>query len=240
MALAEDERLALALVELADTMNPDFDPAEHLRALARRGAELPAVAASGLVLSGEDGVPRFAAASDARAREVVRAELRAGTGPSLDCLRDGGRVVSRDLDADRDRWPGVAESALEAGFATAAALPMRLRDEVIGALTLFGAVPSGLDDRALRLGRALADMATIGILQRRARRESDLVTEQLRAALNSRVIIEQAKGVLAARHGIGVEAAFELLRRRARDNNLRLTAVAAEVVEGTAGSAPGP
>ena len=163
-------------------------------------------------------------------------ELQADEGPCLDCLRTGQPVGNEDLTSAHARWPRFAAEALEAGFHSVQALPLRLRGTVIGALNLFhtDAVESGRADA--EVAQAFADVATIAILQHRAVREAQVVNEQLNRALNSRIVIEQAKGVLAEREGLDVQQAFGTLRRHARNHNVRLADLADDVVTGKVGA----
>ena len=160
-------------------------------------------------------------------------EVQHDQGPCLDCYRTGEAVDCADLTTATERWPNFAPEALAAGFTSVHALPMRLRNEVIGSLNLLRRPSGSLDQADLTAAQALADVATIGILQHRAAEEARLLAEQLQYALNSRVTIEQAKGVLSERSGIDAEAAFEALRRYARNNNQRLVEVAQGVVDRT-------
>jgi hypothetical protein len=132
------------------------------------------------------------------------------------------------------RWPVFAEEARRTGFASVHALPMRLRNDVIGALNLFDTQPATLTEETLALAQALADVATIGLLQERVIRRGEVLAEQLQGALNSRILIEQAKGVIAERRGTNVGEAFTLLRRAARDRNRRLSDLANDIVDGSA------
>jgi GAF domain-containing protein len=150
----------------------------------------------------------------------------------VDCFHTGQPVSVADLSTG-GRWPRFTAAAAEVGFAAVHALPMRLRSEVIGALNFFDTSPGALDQGKLRIGQALADVATIGLLQQRAIHRSGVVTEQLQTALNSRVLIEQAKGILAERLHLDVADAFALLRSRARNHNRRLSDLAQAIVEGT-------
>ena len=137
------------------------------------------------------------------------------------------------MTAAAERWPRFAAAAEEAGFAAVQALPMRLRDQVIGALNLFAATPGAFDPAGIRIGQALADVATIGLLHERSMRESNALNEQMQTALNSRVVIEQAKGKLAERFGLDMDRAFGILRDQARARNLRLAELAQSFVNGT-------
>ena len=229
-------------VELADTLVAGYDLMEFLRVLAERCVELLEVDAAGLLLADAGGVLRLVAASTEQARILELFQIQDDVGPCVDCYRTGQVVSVADISAAgaAGRWPRFAEAAREAGFAGVHAIPMRLRDQVIGTLNLFGAVPGDLDPAVARAARALVDVATIGILQERAVREREIVAGQLQVALNSRVVIEQAKGILAERLKVTPDAAFMLLRRYARDHNHRLTELAGDVIRGTAPMLGGP
>jgi hypothetical protein len=155
----------------------------------------------------------------------------------MDAFRTAAAVVNADLGANRQRWPNFAEAAQATGFVSVHALPLRLRATVIGALNLFCSRPGPLTAADVRTGQALADVATIGILAQRSMHQSDLLSVQLQQALNSRVAIEQAKGVLAERLRITLDAAFVLLRAHARNHNLRLSDLARDVADGSSTAA---
>jgi GAF domain-containing protein len=224
--------LAETFVELTDTMVADFDVIDFLHILTGRSTELLDVSAAGLLLADPRGELRVVAASTEAARLLELFQLQADQGPCLDCFRSGQPVMSGNLAADQ-RWPRFAAAASQAGFAAVQALPMRLREQVIGALNLFRATGGDFDPASIRVGQALADVATIGLLHERSMRRSDILNEQLQAALNSRVVIEQAKGRLAERLGIDMNQAFTILRDHARQTNQRLSDVARAFVDGT-------
>jgi GAF domain-containing protein len=228
----DGQLLSEAFVELTDTMVADFDVIDFLHVLTSRSVELLDVSAAGLLLADPRGELRVVAASSEAARLLELFQLQSDQGPCLDCFRSGRPVAAASLSADR-RWPRFAAAAGQAGFAAVQALPMRLRDQVIGALNLFRAAPGAFDPASVRVGQALADVATIGLLHERSMRRSDTLNEQLQAALNSRVIIEQAKGKLAERLGIDVNQAFTVLRDQARNRNQRLSDLARAFVDGT-------
>ena len=230
------DRLAEAFVELADTLVDDFDVGEFLPVLTGRCAELAGVAAAGLLLAEPGGALRWVAASDERLRAVELAQLRTTEGPTVDAFASGAAVVEPDL-AAAGRWPGFTASATAAGFAAVDAVPMRLRAQVIGALSLFRTAPGPLDPAALRTATALAEVATIGLLQQRSIHHHQLVAAQLQEALTSRVTIEQAKGKVAEQLGVEMDAAFAALRGYARAANLKLSEVAAAVVAGRTSAA---
>jgi len=235
MAARVDERLAQVFVELADTLVAGFDLMEFLHMLTERCVELLEVDAAGLLLADGGGTLRLVAASTEQARVAELFQIQNDEGPCLDCYRSGQVVISRDIGAEQAaaRWPRFAAAAREMGFAGVHAIPMRLRDQVIGTLNLFRAAPDGMDLAVARAAQALVDVATIGILQERAVHQQEVVAGQLQIALNSRVLIEQAKGVLAERLRITPDEAFIVLRRYARDHNHQLTELAGDVIRGT-------
>src|SRR3984957_1730562 len=228
----DGQLLSETFVELTDTMVADFDVIDFLHLLTARSARLLHVAAVGLLLADPRGELRVVAASSEAARLLELLQLEGDQGPCLDCFRSGLPVTSADLSAD-DRWPQFADAARLAGFAAVQALPMRLRDQVVGALNLFRDAPGGFDPDDVRVGQALADVATIGLLHERSMRRRDALNEQLQSALNSRVVIEQAKGKLAERLGLDMGEAFAVLRDHARSSNRRLSEVARAFVDGT-------
>ena len=225
--------LARTLVELADTLVDDFDVVELLTLLADRCVEVLDVAAAGLMLVAPEGDLRVVASSSEEMRLVELFELQAQEGPCPDCYRTGQRTLSRDLVEDEARWPRFGPVALKAGFRSVHALPMRLRGVTIGALNLFRADEGVLDDADIVAAQALADVATIGILQHRAALQAHIVIDQLNNALQSRISIEQAKGVIAERSRLDMDQAFAWLRHHARSSNLLLLDVAHAVIDGT-------
>jgi transcriptional regulator with GAF, ATPase, and Fis domain len=228
--MTREERLSRTFVELADTLVSGFDVVDFLHMLTLRCAELSEVEAVGLMLTDQRGRLRIVAASSEQVHLVELFQIQNEEGPCLDCYHTGEPVGSDDL-SDEPRWPSFAREAVAGGFRTVEALPMRLRDAVIGALNLFGARPGGLSPQSVLVAQALADVATIGLLSERTLRERELMAEQLQTALNTRVLIEQAKGVLAERSGLDMAEAFETMRGFARDHNMRIATVAEAVIE---------
>ncbi|MFW6694135.1 ANTAR domain-containing protein [Streptomyces sp. MAR4 CNX-425] len=230
---SREEGLAAAFVELADTLVSDFDVEQHVRSLARHCARLVDVTAAGVVLAADTGTAPTASASDEHTHALELAGLEWGEGPAADCRRTARELPPTALAHPRARaeWPRFTGRALELGFVLVAAAPMRARGTAVGALTLYHDRPGAPTAAQLRLGRALADVATIGILQQRALAERSAVAAQLQNALDSRVVIEQAKGALSQRRSIAVDEAFRLLRGHARNTRRPLTDVAREVVE---------
>lgn len=224
--------LARTLVELADTLVDDFDVVELLTLLADRCVDVLDVSAAGLMLAAPDGDLRVVASSSEEMRLVELFELQSQEGPCPECYRTGEPAMAQDLAADKDLWPLFGPVALEAGFRSVHALPMRLRGVTIGALNLFRSDAGRLEEADVVAAQALADVATIAILQHRAAMQAHLVVDQLNHALNSRVMIEQAKGVIAERSGLDMEDAFRWLRDFARSRNLLLVDVAQSVIDG--------
>ena len=224
--------LAQTMVELADTLVDDFDVVELLTVLADRCVELFQVNAAGLMLVAPGGELAVVASSSEAMRVLEVLEVQAEEGPCLDCFRSGVPVLNTSLAASVARWPTFAPQATQAGFLSVHALPMHLRNQVIGALNLFSDRIDELDGSDVLAAQAFADVATIAILQHRAITEAQLVNQQLNQALTSRIVIEQAKGVLAERSGIEMNEAFSRLRTYARNHNLRLVQVADDVIAG--------
>jgi hypothetical protein len=216
----DGQLLSDTFVELTDTMVAGFDVIDFLHVLTDRSVQLLDVAAAGLLLADPRGELRVVAASSEAARLLELFQLQNDQGPCLQCFRSGQPVHVADLGAEATRWPRFAPAARKAGFAAVQALPMRLREQVI-------------DSADIRVGQALADVATISLLHERSMRHSDALNEQLQTALNSRVLIEQAKGKLAERLSLDMDQAFNLLRDFARNRNLRLSDLARSFVDGT-------
>jgi len=225
-------RLSQVFVELADTLVTDFDVVEFLTTLADRSVELLQASEAGVLLADETDMLHSIASSNETARLLDLFELQNEEGPCLDCFRSGEQLINQSL-APPNRWPRFSPEARRLGFTTVHALPMRLRGRIIGAVNVFATSPPVLTKSQVEIGQALADVATIGLLQERSVREARVLTEQLQSALSSRVVIEQAKGMLAERRHIDVDAAFQLLRAHARRTNQRLSVVAGAVLDGS-------
>lgn len=230
MSAVESTELVRVFVEVADTLVDEFDLVEFLHMVTVRTSELVDAQAAGLLLSDEHGALQFMAASDEGTEILELFQVQAHEGPCQDCYRTGTHVVNADLRNASERWPLFAPRAVEAGFRAVHAFPMRLRKEVIGALNLFSTNAHQMDPHDMDVVQALADVATIGLLQERTIRQSELLSEQLQGALNSRVVIEQAKGVVAQLYDRSVDEAFDLLRSYSRRHRVRLGDVAREAV----------
>ena len=228
--------LADAFVGLADTLVDDYDVIDILDRLVSHSVALLAADAAGIMLVDLQGRLRVVASSSEESDWTELMQIQADEGPCIECVRTGQPVTVTDLDEAERRWPRLTaalreRSSPEAGrFRSVHALPLRLRGEAIGGMNLFHTRPGPLPDADLRLGQALADVATIGILQERTIRHGEVLSQQLQHALNIRVIIEQAKGVLAQLGTLPMDAAFEHLRRHARSNRMLLGDVARRVV----------
>lgn len=231
MTTVSPQRLAQVFVEVSDTLVDDFDLIDFLQMLAVRTAELAEAPVVGIVLADPHGQLRFMAASQEDARLLELFQLQNDEGPCLDAFRAIQPVVNTDLGQAAGRWPQFAPHAAAAGYRTVHAFPLRLRAQAIGALNIFGTGQEpALADDDISVVQSLADMASIALLQERAIRRGEVLTEQLQRALNSRVIIEQAKGALAQARGVTVDQAFQILRSHARSHHQRLGDVAQAVV----------
>ncbi len=231
--MTREAALVRSLVEMADTLVDDFDVIDLLTGLTDRCVSLLDVSAAGVMLASPAGSLGLVASSSEAMRLLELFELQAQEGPCLDAFRTGERVEHQDLQAGAGRWPSFGTAATEAGFRSALALPLRLRDVTLGALNLLSVSRAPMDEADVVVARAFADLATLSITQHRVSAEAQRLNEQLSAALASRVVIEQAKGVIAERAGIDLADAFSRLRAHARHGNLRLTDVAQAAIDGT-------
>ncbi len=223
-----EAQLAEAFVWLADSLVEGFDVIELLDELTRHCIEFLDVDAAGLLLTDRRGRLNVVAASTEQSSLAGLFAVQAVEGPSLDCFRLRRPVLVSDLEEQpiRRRWPHFVEVAQAHGFQAAHSLPLRLRTSSLGALTLFATTATAMSPSDLRIGQALADTATIAILQQRSIADHNHVVEQLQRALTSRLVIEQAKARLAERRGIPLDAAFSLLRTYARAHSVRLSDLA--------------
>jgi GAF domain-containing protein len=238
MTTVSAERLAKTFVEVSDTLVDEFDLIDFLHTLTVRAVDLVGATAAGLLLADQRGRLEFMAASDENTRLLELFQVQSSEGPCLDAFRTAAPVVNADLGTATARWPQFAPRATAAGFRSVHAFPLRLRNEVIGALNLFGSdSASALDSADIPVVQALADVATIALLQERTIRRGEVLSEQLQGALNSRIVIEQAKGAIAQANDVSVDEAFTLLRDYARRNNRRLSEVARTIFSDSDGVA---
>jgi transcriptional regulator with GAF, ATPase, and Fis domain len=229
---SREQLLATTFVDLADTLVADFDVIDFLHTLATRSVELLDVDAAGIMLADGQGGLHVMASSAEEARLLELYELQNDEGPCLDCFRTGRPVARDNLPAMRASWPAFTEELRQLGFHSAQALPMRLRDQTIGALNLFRLEPGRLTEADLGIGQAMADVATVGLIQERAIAASELLATQLQTALHSRVQLEQAKGILAERTGLPMDQSFQLMRDYARSRGRRLSDIATQIIDG--------
>jgi hypothetical protein len=225
-----------AFVSLATRLAMGYDVVDLLTGLAADCARLLDVGAAGLLLADVRGVLHVLASSSEQTRQLEIFQLQRDEGPCLDCYRTGVPVAVPDLELEQGTWPVFVPAAQAAGFASVHALPLRLREEVLGTMGLFGTVPGPLGEQDLLLGQALADVASVALVQDRIAADQDLLNEQLQTALGSRLVLEQAKGALAQAGGLDMTQAFASLRGYARGHNLRLTDVAQAIVDRTLAS----
>lgn len=228
---AREDQIADAFVELADSLVADFDVVDLLHRLIDRTLDLLDADAAGIMLADPHGRLQVLASSSHVMQVLELFELQADSGPCLDAYRTGRPVTPSDLTVMRGRWPQFTEHAQKSGFASAQSIPMRLRSEVIGALNIFRRREGALSDGDLKLAQALADVATVALITDRTMTARELLADQLQEALSSRVLLEQAKGMLAERASISTEKAYTLIRDQARRSGRTLRSVAAQVVD---------
>jgi hypothetical protein len=231
--MAREDLIADTFVGIVDSLVDEFDIIDMLTGLTVGCVDLGLATASGILLADENAKLRVMAASNERAHLLELFQLQNDEGPCLEAFSTGAPVVHPDLSTAHDRWPRFAPEAVRAGFLSVQAFPLRLRAAVIGAMNLFSAERRDIDEPGAHLAQALADVASIAILQDQMVRQSDVRAGQLQHALDSRVAIEQAKGMLAERAHVDMDQAFTMLRSHARSSRLLLTTVALQVVEGT-------
>ncbi len=222
-----------SLVEMADTLVDDYDVVDMLTGLADRCVSLLGVAAAGVMLAAPSGSLGLVASSCETMRLLELFELQAEEGPCMDAFRTGEPVNEIDLRTGADPWPAFSTAASEAGYSSALALPLRLREVTLGALNLLRAANQPMVEADIVVARAFADLAALSISQHRASTEAQRLNEQLTSALTSRVVIEQAKGVISERAGVDLAEAFARLRAYARKGNYRLTDIARAAVDGS-------
>jgi GAF domain-containing protein len=231
--VSRESRLNAAFVLVADTLTADYDVVDLLHTLVVECTNIVDAQAGGLMLADGTGVLQLMASTSESADLVEVMQLAAGSGPCVDCFTSGAPVSVADIDRSGAKWPEFRTAALDQGFLSVHATPMRLRGEVIGTMNLFGTKRGGLSRRDADVAQALADVATIGILHERVAAESHVVAAQLQKALDSRILIEQAKGVLSEVNSLTMEEAFDALRGYARSHHLPLRAVAEGVTSRT-------
>jgi GAF domain-containing protein len=228
--VTRETRLNAAFVKLADTLIDDYDIVDLLHTLVEECTAIFDVQAGGLMLADADGQLQLVASTSEKADLVEIMQLNAGQGPCVECFETGKPVAIADIEHSGAHWPDFRAEALKQGFRSIYATPLRLRGQTIGTLNLLSTSVGDLNARDALAAQALSDVATIGILQERLVKERGIVADQLQRALDSRVLIEQAKGVLSESASINVDEAFGAMRAYARSHNLRLHDVAEAIV----------
>ncbi len=231
--MTREALLVRTLVELADNLVDDFDVIDVLTVLSDRCVEVLDVDSAGVMLAAPGGALQVVASSSVAMRGLELFELQANEGPCVDCFVSGEPIVNLELTAVDDRWPQFARRAVSDGFHSVHALPMHLRGVTVGALNMFRTASGPLDVKDVLAAQALADVATIAIIQHRASVDATVLNGQLSEALNSRIIIEQAKGKVSEASGLDMDRSFQRIRHHARNHNLRLTELARGIAEGT-------
>jgi GAF domain-containing protein len=226
----QDVELADAFVLLADSLRAGHDVVDTMDILVQASIRFTSATQAGILLADADGVLHVVASTNERTSEVEEAQLGFDEGPCLDCIESGEPVEVADLKQASERWARFVASALKSGFGAVHASPLRLREQTFGAMNLFSAGADAFSDRDAALALALAQVATISLVQHQTIQNHGLVNDQLQRALESRILIEQAKGVLSQRHGVPIDAAFALLRTRARASSSKLHDVADSIV----------
>jgi GAF domain-containing protein len=231
-ALTREHQLLETFVALADSLVDDFDVVDVLQRLVDDCTSLFDASAAGILLLSPSNQLEVIVSTSERSELVELMQLRVGAGPCVEAATTGEVVSVDDIDQIADRWPAFAADARASGFSSIHAIPLRLRDSTLGSLNLLRDGPGPLNPADAAAARALADIATISILQQRLVEESALAQSQLQRALDSRVVIEQAKGYLAQRQDIDMEEAFTRIRTHARSTQTRIGVVAADIVAG--------
>jgi transcriptional regulator with GAF, ATPase, and Fis domain len=231
-ALGRQALTATTFVEIVDALVDNFDVIEVLTGLTSRTVELLSASAAGILLADENNQLRVMAASTEQIQLLELFQLQNDEGPCLDSFRSGEVVAQDDL-AERSPWPRFATVSISAGYPSVCAIPMRLKERVLGCLNLFMSTPVALPPTDIALAQALADVASIAVVQDQAARLAAIREGHLQHALTSRIKIEQAKGMIAEYANVDMDQAFNRLRAHARNNNLGLTAVAEGIVGGS-------
>jgi GAF domain-containing protein len=225
---SREARISAAFVSVADTLTTEYDMVDLLHTLVSECAGILGMEAGGLMLVDGNGDLQLMTSTSEAADLVEVMQLAAAAGPCIDCFRTGVAVSVREI-SESQQWPKFRTTAMEQGFHSVLATPMKLRGKILGTMNLFGITAGEVTPRDAAVAQALADVATIGILQERVIQEGHLIEGQLHRALDSRILIEQAKGVIANELSLSMDDAFNLLRKYARDRNLTISSVSEQV-----------
>lgn len=229
---SREAQLVHTFVTLADSLVDEYDIIDLLQTLVDRTTTLFEATAAGILLGTTDDDLQVVVSTSERSRFIGLMQLRAGQGPCVEAVTTGEVVSVHDVAETRDRWPRFASEAQDSGYVSVHAIPLRLREMTIGSLNLFRDREGGLDESDALAARGLADVATISILQERTIKDAGAAREQLQRALDSRIVIEQAKGVISHTHQIDMDEAYRLIRHHARSTETLLSVVAAEIIVG--------
>jgi transcriptional regulator with GAF, ATPase, and Fis domain len=230
---SRQDRLNQAFIALSDTLIRDFDILDVFDLLVRTCVEVLEVDSAGILLSDTWGRLKVVASSSEAMEALELLALQSDEGPCVESYRVGEPVAVSQLDRSHHRWPTFTRAAIAAGYASVQALPLRLREQNIGALNLFHRRTEAMTDADVRVAQALADVATIAILKESADRSSWALIDQLQHALDGRIIIEQATGRLAERGNITQQEAAELLRAYSRSHQQKISGTARQIVDRT-------
>lgn len=230
MSVDREREVTQAFVSLANSLVDDFDVVDLLSGLTADCARLLDIASAGVLLADRRRELHVVAASSEATRNLELFQTQRDEGPCLDCYHSGEQVSAADLREEMERWPQFVQAACAAGFASVHAVPMRLQDNVLGALGLFGGSVGALSEEDLSLAQALAHVGSVALVHGSAAADPAAITEQLQSALNSRIVLEQAKGLVAQYGGLDMDEAFGALRRYARDHSRRLADIARSVI----------
>ena len=226
-------RVSAAFVRIADTLVDEYDVLDLLHTLVDECVGLLDATAAGLMLAGPDGVLQVLASTSEESRLIEVLQQETGAGPCVECYATGVPVTIRDIAGTGDRWPKFKDEAAAQGYQSVHAFPLRVRGKTIGAMNLFRTETGEMSEEDVAIGQALADVSTVSILQERTLRESATVNDQLQRALNSRILVEQAKGMIAHNSNITTDEAFQVLRAHARSHRTNLKDTAAAVLDRT-------
>ena len=229
-----EQQLVDTFLSLADSLTDRFDVVDVLDTLAERCAALLSATGVGVLIENARGSLEVVASSGHKSELLEIMQLAFDEGPCIEAYHSGNVVLIEEIEEIADQWPKFAAAAKSLGFRSVYAMPMRLRDTTIGSLNMFRMTTGPVDPADAAVARAFTEVATITILQQRSLTEAALVREQLETALASRIVIEQAKGIIASTHGVDMEAAFGYIRNRARSTKTPLSDIARAIVEGAA------
>ncbi|MFE2376590.1 GAF and ANTAR domain-containing protein [Streptomyces sp. NPDC059398] len=234
-SMSREQQVSDVFVQVADSLIDDFDLIEFLEGLCAHCVALLDVSAAGILLANEKGLLHTVAASDENTHLLELFAVQHDQGPCLDCYRTRDARSNIDLHdpSDTGAWPAFADKARRSGFQISHVFPLRLRNRAVGAMNLFHTSRQSLSTQDASLAQALADVATIAILQQRDLGHEQMEKSQLQHALSSRIVVEQAKGILAERWTVDPSTAYNALRVYARTHQLRISDCSRQIIDQT-------